>query len=150
MAAYRPPHATTTLEAAKDEQERDLDPLDVAVDQRVPWPVNRRQEPAGGESQRTRPVPVVLDAGRRAARVSEKQRLGALGCGGGEGIIGLGKETEIRRRAARPGWVARGRSGRWRRIGSREERGENEMREAERLCDRLPHQCRISREKRND
>jgi hypothetical protein len=79
MAAYRPPHATATLEAAKDEQERDLDSLDVVIDQRIPRPVNRRQEPAGGEAQRARPVPVVLDAGRRAARVSEKKRLEALG-----------------------------------------------------------------------
>jgi hypothetical protein len=43
--------------------------LDAVVEQRIPRPVNPRQEPAGGEAQHVRPV---LDAGRRAARVSEK------------------------------------------------------------------------------
>jgi hypothetical protein len=42
---------------AGDAQERGLDSCDAVDEQRIPRPVNRRQEPAGGEAQRTRSGP---------------------------------------------------------------------------------------------
>jgi hypothetical protein len=40
--------------------------LDAVDEQRLPRPVSRRQDPAGGEPNRVRPGPIVLDAGRQA------------------------------------------------------------------------------------
>jgi hypothetical protein len=55
--------AAATLQAAGDGQELDLDSVDVVVEQRIPRLVSRRHEPAGGEAQRARPGPAVLDSG---------------------------------------------------------------------------------------
>jgi hypothetical protein len=92
-AACRTPRAAATLEAAGDGQKRDLDSLDAVDEQRIPRPVNLRREQAVGEAQRARSSPVVLAAGRRAARVSKQisewrrwDAEEALGCGGGGGM----------------------------------------------------------------
>jgi hypothetical protein len=74
-AACRTPHASATLEAAGDGQERELDSFDAVDEQRIPRLVNRRREPAGGEAQRARPGSVALDAGGRAARVNQKSAI---------------------------------------------------------------------------
>jgi hypothetical protein len=93
--------------------------LDAVEEQRIPGPVNLRREPAGGEAQRARPSPVVLTAGRRAARVSKiDQRVEVLGCGGGAEIrkrlqnqpVGEGMEQ---RRRARDGLLSGGAASLW-------------------------------------
>jgi hypothetical protein len=45
---------------------RALDVLDVVDEQRLPWPVNRRQGRAGGEYNHASLGHIVLDAGRQA------------------------------------------------------------------------------------
>jgi hypothetical protein len=64
-AAYRPSRVAATFEAAEDEQEWDLDSLGCR---------GREKDPMAGEpmARVSRRQCVFVDAGRRAARVSEK------------------------------------------------------------------------------
>jgi hypothetical protein len=64
--------------------------LDAVDEQRLPRPVSRRQDPAGGEPNRARPWPIVLDAGRQATSCR----------GWGDGAMPVGIEAACGRRGA--------------------------------------------------
>jgi hypothetical protein len=85
-----PDTAPTTIEAAGDGQERDLESLHVALEQGKPRLVNRRREQARGDAERARLGSVVLDAGRRASRVCEKSAIEGDGMRrrGGSQLVG--------------------------------------------------------------